>query len=267
MTIRCGTFAAAVLFMLVCSSLASADIAEPGAPQYTNSMFSDFVTPTVRPGDDFTFSFRLENTYDDQDAVMTNISLTMGIYMYATQEETDVVDDTFSYPPLIDGESTEKQVQVDPLNEDQGVQVSFLIETGKKTPHGSYFDQATYFVRLQLAFQFEGNDTTVLLQSRGYFTDDQWDTMVSFDENESLVNTTYMHSLGVDGLIPDSSFGIKVPIPVWPLGILVAGCALSAFGVLYYFALDNPGKYPKLEKRFYQLRGELGKLGDKLKNR
>ncbi len=266
MTIRCGSLAAAVVLILVCSSSASADIAEPGAPQYTNSMFSDFVTPTVRPGDDFTFCFEVSNTYDDSDATMTNMTLTMGIYMYATQEETRVVDEDFSDPPLIDGESPEKEVQIGPLHENQAVQVTFGIETSKRTPHGSYFDQATYFVRLKLTFQFEDNDTMVVLQSRGYFTDEQWDTMVSFDEEKSLVNTTYMHSLGVDGLIPDSSFGIKVPIPIWPLGLLIAACCLSAFGALYYFVLDNPGRYPKLEKRFYELRGELGKLRDKLKH-
>ena len=256
--------AAAVFAMLVFSSLASADIAEPGAPQYTNSMFSNFVTPTVRPGEDFTFAFELANTYDD--AIMTNITLTVGIYRYATQEGSEAVDEDFPYPPLIDGESTEMEVQLDPLQENQSAQVALDIETAKRTPHGSYFDQATYFVRLHLRFHFEGNDTPVVLQSRGYFTDEQWDDMVSFDEEESLVNTTYMHSLGVDGLIPDSSFGIKVPIPVWPLGLLVAGCCLSAFGALYYFVLDNPGKYPRLEKRFYQLRGELGKFRDKLQH-
>jgi len=267
MTIRCVPLAAAVALIVVCSPLASADIAEPGAPQYTNSMFSDFVTPTVRPGEDFSFSFTLSNTYDDAHAVMTNMTMTMGIYVYATQEETRVVDDDFADPPLIEGEATERSVSLAPLFESQSVNVTFGVETGKNTPHGSYFDQATYFVRLKLTFQFEGNDTMVVLQSRGYFTDEQWDTMVSFDENESLVNTTYMHSLGIDGLIPDSSFGIKVPIPIWPLGLLVAGCCLSAFGALYYFVLDNPGKYPKLEKRFYELRGKLGQLRDQFKHR
>lgn len=267
MTIRCGPLTATVVLLMVCSSLASADIADPGAPQYTNSMFSDFITPTVRPGDDFQFAFDVTNPYDDPGAVMTSMTLTMGIYMYATQEETRVVDEDFADPPLIDGESTEKEVAIGPLHENQAVQVTFWIETGKRTPDGSYFDQATYFVRLKLTFQFEGNDTAVALQSRGYFTDEQWDTMVSFDEAESLVNTTYMHSLGVDGLIPDSSFGIKVPIPLWPLGVLVAACCISAFGALYYFVLDNPGRYPRLEKRFYELRGKLGQLRDQLKHR
>jgi hypothetical protein len=107
----------------------------------------------------------------------------------------------------------------------------------------------------------------VLLQSRGFFTDEQWDHMVSFSGNESIVNTTYMHSLGVDGLLPDSSFGIKIPIPRWPLYLLIAVICGIAFMATYYFVLDNPGRYPKLEQRFYYLRGKLSELRSQLKDR
>ena len=81
------------------------------------------------------------------------------------------------------------------------------------------------------------------------------------------MNTTYLKSLGVDGILPDSSFGIKIPIPRWPLGVIVAGCAGLSFMALYYFTLDNPGKYPRLEKRFYYLRGKLRETRGKLEYR
>ncbi|MCU0860496.1 MAG: hypothetical protein MUE55_07935, partial [Thermoplasmata archaeon] len=212
------------------------------------------------------FGFNMTNPYDDPACTMVDLNLTVGIYRYATQEEVRDLDDEFEDPPVFENGEPEMSLEFDELQLEETVRVDLSISTDKDTPHGSYFSQSTYFVRLRLAFNFEGNDTRVLLQSRGFFTEEQWDEMVSFDPEESIVNLTYMHSLGVDGLIPDSSFGIKIPIPRWPLGVLIAGCCLSAFMALYYFVLDNPGKYPSLEKRFYKLRGELSELRGKLED-
>jgi len=246
---------------------ASADIAQPGLPKYANKMLSDFVTPTVKPGETVHFSFNLTNPYDEAGAIMSNVTLTIGIYRYATQEEVRDVDEDFPRPPLIDGESTEANVTFGRYEIERTARVELEISTSEKTPHGSYFSQSTYFVRFKLSFAFLGNTTQVMLQSRGWFTDEQWETMVSFEAGESIVNMTYMKSLGVDGLLPDSSFGIKIPIPRWPLGLLIAACSGAAFMALYYFVLDNPGKYPKLEKRFYYLRGKVNELRRKLKDR
>jgi hypothetical protein len=224
------------------------------------------VTPTVRPGDSLVFGFNMTNPYDDPDCTMTDLNLTVGMYRYATQEEVRDVDEAFEDPPVFENGEPEIGIRFDRLTLNETVRVNLTISTDKDTPHGSYFSQSTYFVRLRLVFEFEGNDTPVVLQSRGFFTEEQWDEMVSFDPDESIVNLTYMHSLGVDGLIPDSSFGIKIPIPRWPLGVLIGACCLSAFMALYYFVLDNPGKYPSLEKRFYKLRGELRELRGKLED-
>jgi hypothetical protein len=258
--------AAALTFILLASGAASADIALPGMPHYANNIFSGFVTPTVRPGDSLVFGFNMTNPYDDPDCTMVDLNLTVGIYRYATQEEVRDVDPEFEDPPVFENGEPETTILFDQLSLEETVRVNLTISTDDDTPHGSYFSQSTYFVRLKLVFNFEGNDTLVVLQSRGFFTAEQWDEMVSFEPDESIVDLTYMYSLGVDGLIPDSSFGIKIPIPRWPLGILIGMCCLSAFMALYYFVLDNPGKYPSLEKRFYKLRGELSELRGKLKD-
>lgn len=212
------------------------------------------------------FGFNMTNPYDDPVCTMVNISLTVGIYRYATQEEVRDVDSEFERPPAFENGEPEIVLAFEQLSLEETVRVDLTVTTEDDTPHGSYFSQSTYFVRLRLAFGFEGNDTPVVLQSRGFFTQEQWDEMVSFDADQSIVNMTYMESLGVDGLIPDSSFGIKIPIPRWPLGLLIGGCCLAAFMALYHFVLDNPGKYPSLEKRFYKLRGELSELRGKLKD-
>lgn len=259
-------FAAAITCALILSGQGAADVDSPGAPKYANNIFSDFATPTIKPGESLVFGFNMSNPYDDPAGVMTNMSLTVGIYRYATQEEVRDVDSGFEDPPVFDNGLSEVTLGFDELGLEQTVRVDLAIHTSKDTPHGSYFSQSTYFVRMRLVFQFEDNETMVVLQSRGFFTEEQWDQMVSFEPDESIVNLTYMHSLGVDGLIPDSSFGIKIPIPRWPLGVLIGACCLTAFMALYYFVLDNPGKYPSLEKRFYQLRGKLSELRYKLKD-
>ncbi|MBE0517848.1 MAG: hypothetical protein IH630_01305 [Thermoplasmata archaeon] len=262
----CGALSIIMALIIALPSMASADIDKPGGPQYANNIFSDFSTPTVAPGDTFVFSFNLTNPYDDVMAVMTNVNLTVGIYRYATQEEVTDVNQDFESPPCFENGDVETSVIIDELDIGETERIELGIAVGKSTPHGSYFSQATYFIRLKLSFLFEGNSTPVILQSRGYFSQEEWDDLVSFDPGESIIDMTYMESLGIDGLIPDSSFGVKIPIPKWPLGVLIgASCALG-FGALYYFVLDNPGKYPSLEKRFYKLRGKMRELWGKLKH-
>jgi len=262
-----AAIATAILLLILNPAHASADIALPGSPHYANRMMNGFVTPTVKPGQNVDFSFNLTNPYDNASGVMEDIVLTMGVYRYATQETSREVNSSFKHPPLLDGLSNEVNRTYSTLGLGDTLRIGTDIDTSKKTPHGSYFSQSTYFMRFKLAFHFIGNATPIRLQSRGWFAADQWDKMVSFSGNESIVNTTYMRSLGVDGLLPDSSFGIKVPIPHWPLALLIAGCCGVLFAALYNFVLDNPGKYPKLEKRFYYLRGKLSELRSELEYR
>jgi hypothetical protein len=209
--------------------------------------------------------FNLTNPYPDE--VMVNILLTIGIYMYATQEKSQPVSDGFSHPPLIEGTSTERTMVIVQMEPSKVRPIAVPILTSKDTPHGSYFSQSTYFIRFMISFNFENNDTLVVLKSRGYFSDDEWNTLVSWESGEDIVNRTYLKSLGVDGLLPDTSFGIKIPIPRWPLGVIVVAGAGLCFLGLYYYVLDNPGKHPSLEKRFYYLRGKLSEFRSQAKHR
>jgi hypothetical protein len=267
MKIGLAVLAAALMLLTVGSASVRAEIADPGAPRYTNNMFGGFVTPTVSPGETVNFAFNLANPYDHTLATMTNITLSVGIYEYATQETAREVNSTFKNPPLIRGLAPQLTFIVENLTIKQSVTIELPINTSKKTPHGSYFSQSTYFVRFRLTFNLEGNTTPVVLQSKGFFTEAEWSRMVSFTPGQDIVDTAYMKSLGVAGLIPDSSFGIKVPIPRWPLAVLIVACAGVSLLALYYFVLDNPGRYPRLEKRAYYLRGKLSELGSHLKNR
>ncbi|HEX9908841.1 MAG TPA: hypothetical protein VGB78_10335 [Thermoplasmata archaeon] len=260
--------ALAVACILLLPSGVLGDVNDAGAPKYANGILNGFVTPTVKPGQVVEFSLNLTNTYsDDPTANMTDVRLTVGVYMYATSEESEEVGDDFRDPPLLFGLGTEQEIDIEDVDVGATLRIEIPIQTERDTPHGSTFSPSTYFVRFKLVFEFEGNATAVVMQSKGYFTDEQWDTMVSFESDEPIVNRTYMKSLGVDGLIPDSSFGLKVPIPRWPLGLLIFGCVCASGMALYYYVMGNPGRYPRLEKRLYYLRGKLGELRGKLQDR
>lgn len=272
MRLLLATLAALVSALLICTSLASADIPNipnPGSPKYANSILSEFITPVVSPGMTVGFSFKFTNPYFDRSGAVIDFTLVAGIYRYSTQEKTENITSTFPHPPLMTEDSTQRLIFLPSIGAgaNNTTRVPLPIETSRRTPHGSYFSQSTYFVRFNLTFNFPGNDTQVVLKSRGFFTDEQWETAVSFSAGEPIVNTTYLKSIGVDGLLPDSSFGIKIPIPRWPLGVLVGGIGGLSFAALYFYVLDNPGRYPKLEQRFYYLRGKLRELRSKSKNR
>jgi len=270
MRLMLATLTALVSVLLICTSLASADTPRnPGSPRYANRILSDFITPVVSPGKTVNFSFNftnpyhVTNPYDNTSVAMIDFTLVVGIYRYSTQEKTENVTSSFPHPPLIRGDSTQRSIFLPSIGVNNTTRVNLPIETSRETPHGSYFSQSTYFVRFNLTFNFPGNDTKVVLRSRGFFTDEQWNTAVSFSSGDPIVNTTYLKSIGVDGLLPDSSFGIKIPIPRWPLAVLVGGIGGLSFAALYFYVLDNPGRHPKLEQRFYYLRGKLRELRGK----
>ena len=260
---------------LLSTSAASVDVPDPGSPHYANRMLDFATTSTIVPPDNVRIHVTLTNPFSNLTQDMVNISLTIGVYRYATQDRDEYITEDFPNPPLIAGISTERTVlfdrippdEPDDLNDTFSEWADFPFWVSEKTPHGSYFSQATYFVRFNLSFNFEGNSSVVVLKSRGSFTDEQWNTMVSWESGDAIVNTTYMRSLGVDGLLPDTSFGIKVPIPRWPLAVIIAAAGSFSFMGLYYYVLDNPGKHPMLEKRFYYLRGKLSEFRSQAKYR
>lgn len=262
----CCVLALVIVALLVGAGGAAGDVTDPGNPTFANNILSDFVTPTVAPGETVEFSFNVSDPYTDEGETMSDVVVVASIYMYATQEKAVRIDDSFPHPPLIDGIATEKAVSVQ-FPKQGDFKANLTIETSEKTPHGSYFSQSTYFVSLSMSFNLSVYEGPVVLKSRGCFSDEEWNNIVSFEGDDAIVNRTYLRSLGVDGLIPDSSFGIKVPIPRWPLALIIIGGSGLSFLAVYYYVLENPGRHPKLEKRFYQLRGKLSELRGKLEHR
>ena len=75
-----------------------------------------------------------------------------------------------------------------------------------------------------------------------------------------------LEKLEVDGIIPDSSFGIKKPIPKSPLYVLISLTILFAsLSIVFY--LEEEGTYPELNKWLQKQRGKLNQLRLRLKYR
>jgi hypothetical protein len=192
--------------------------------------FGDFTTPVIRPGDTGTYNFTVTNRYDFE---ITDVSVTVEFYMWATIDDAKPIEDLDGPVPVIVGEgksSITKDFTSIPSKGSEPVDIK--ISTEDDTPKG------TYFVRHQIKFVY--NDENYTMNSRGYFTWDQW---------EGFDYTNLYYQLNVSGIVPDSSFSVKDPVPLWPLATLIVLCILlGSLAVVFYLAEEHGGQYPRLKK-------------------
>ncbi len=212
---------ALVLILVLFSFTASADeyISDPSnIPDFDN-----FKTPQITSGETGTFRLTIENRYKEY---IENANLTVSIYGCGTSYFYKDIGDT-KHPPTINGGGTEHIFTIPSIENDTLEYVNFTISTSPDTTQG------TYFVRFQLSFEY--NNTPYIMRSKGYFTDQEWDNATSnADENDP--GKIEIDILGVDGIIPDSSFKVKDPIPIWPLYICLIPIIvmLGVLAVLFY---------------------------------
>ena len=186
---------------------------------------------------------------------MENVTLDIQIYQYATLEESLPVSEIDNPPEIVESGSPTLVVDCGDLQPGDSYPAEFTIETEKSTPHGSYFSQSTYFVRFNLTFTYDNETYTMV--SRGYFDDAMWEHLTETETGAGEINQTYLAELGFDGIIPDSAFSLKIPIPMWPFYGLVALTGLIGFLAFASYALDNPGRFPNMEVKILRLSGKL----------
>ena len=224
-------------------------------PRFVNRMLDDFETPSIRPGGSGTFRFSLNNPDPiNLTAAMENVTVGISIYHYATLEESLPVSEISNPPVIVESGGTVLVIGCGDIQPGGKHPVEFNIDTSKKTPHGSYFSQSSYFVRFMLQFSYM--DVNYTMASRGHFTDQEWE-LLKGGGGAGEINQTYLHELGFDGIIPDSAFSVRIPIPMWPFFMLVGLTALSGAVALSFHVLDNPGRYPKLELKLLRLSGKF----------
>ena len=250
--------------------------------------FHNFTTPQLVPGDSAPFTLEISNRYAEP---LENVVVGMEIYMRADIEDSESIDAvandarprveegcwtrlpdgerecdvapaaqraTFSPGTLAPGESMRFSTDIHSTEERSWLRCTLL---GSRCDTGTA--EGTYFVRFTL--EFDHNGTTRSMLSRGHWSMAEWEAATT-DVPDGSPGNINLTALGVDGVIPDSSFGVKEPIPKWPLYVLI-GLTVMFAGLAVVFYLEEEGTYPGLNKWLQQQRGKLNQLRLRLKHR
>ena len=79
------------------------------------------------------------------------------------------------------------------------------------------------------------------------------------NDSDLIVGRLNLDILDVDGIIPDTSFRIKDPIPIWPLYVFVGGAIFFVILAVVFYYMDEKGKFPGTKKK-------LDEMGESVKN-
>ncbi|NIP36645.1 MAG: hypothetical protein GWN18_16870 [Thermoplasmata archaeon] len=199
--------------------------------------FGNFSTPVIRPGESGRFGFTVTNRYD---VPMTDVQVTIEFYRWATIEDTEPIEDIEGTPPKVRGEGAPGvTLDLGDIAVGGSEPVEIVIVTSEDT------DKGTYFVRHHIEFGHDG--TRFQMSSRGHFTWEQW---------EGFDYSNLYYQLGVSGIVPDSSFSVKDPVPLWPLATLIALCVLfGVLAVVFYLAEEHGDQYPRLKRGLQTITG------------
>jgi len=263
--------ALALSLLLVAILLAPAASAEDfGAVSKVNKLINIQETPSLAPGDSGRFAFYFNSTYTVE--TIRNVTLNASIYQYATIDESVALDSSWPYAyPKIAETGTKEWSWTSPAVAPGSLNLlNFTILTApdsRDMPHGSVFSQSSYFVRFELEFDgnVSGSTARLRMASQGFFTSVEWETATSANYTDpctppSCRGNVNLTVLGVDGILPDSSFGVKEPIPRWPFYALIAAAVVFLFFAFLFWVEENPGSYPRIETWWARTRGRLTRI-------
>lgn len=239
-----------------------------GAITKVNGLIGIQETPQLAPGDSGRFVFYFNSTYTGS---IQNVRLNASIYRYATIDGSVPVDTSWPYAfPKIQETGNRTWVWTNPtVAPGSSALLDFTILTAadsSQMPHGSIFSQSSYFVRFSLAFtaNVNGTPTQFRMASRGFFTTAQWDSATSPTNTTPCTpprcrGNVNLGLLGVDGILPDSAFGVKEPIPLWPFYLLIALAAFFLILAFLFWVEENPGTYPRIGAWWARTRGRIAR--------
>jgi len=257
-------------------------------------LFENFKTPGIVPGSSGTLKFTITNRYEINitneltnkykinitiDKTMYNVTLVLNIYRYVTLEKSKNVTKISHGPCIVSGNDGLSEI-IDQytaaffwpmLTWNQTVPVELKIKSSSDSPQGTYFVGMHLNFMLKYTVNNTLNTTFFDMKSRGHFSDAQWDSAqpeptdsdgAQYDNDnltKLIVGRLDLEALDVDGIVPETSFRIKEPIPLWPfyVGVGLAVLFLVLAGVFYL--MDEKGKFPNAKRK-------LDNLGEKVSN-
>jgi hypothetical protein len=107
---------------------------------------------------------------------------------------------------------------------------SLPFTTSGSAPQGDY--------AIRMALTFVANGTAFRFESRGWFTESQWQNATSLPNGASTLNLT---RLGVSGVVPETAVLVRSnPYNAWLYALVVGALVLAAAGS-YYATRGGPG--------------------------
>jgi len=242
-------------------------ISEPGKiPK-----LSDWETPVIEPGDKGKMKFSITNRYFERGFSsnnITNVVLFLGVYQYATLEDKEVVDNSFPNSPEIsrlisskssDAATYEKVTGIITNEPETNIKLLRLswstipvnttytleleIKTFSSTPEG------TYFVKTELRFNHAGiENQSFVMKSKGHYSEAKWN-LAKNTAPEDFLPGLNLSVLEVNGILPDTSFSVKIPMPFWPFYILAGLTIFFAVLAVVFYYMEEQGKFPRLKEK------------------
>jgi hypothetical protein len=236
-----------VSLLLLSGSVGAQTVEDISAPNKVPDMSYFKTRPdTIEPGASGKLNFTLTNRYED---AMENATLVVDIYKWATIDEAKEIKKIDRAPTFKEGQAQRYEISQGTMQPGVGYNMVITIQTKDDTPEG------TYFVRTMMDFDYHGANR--VMRSRGHFTNAQWEAAtdeINLNQSVGGINITL---LGVDGILVDTSFSVKKPMPMWPLAVLIGLTVLfAALAVVFYLVEEEKG-HTKLKKAFFPQAGKV----------
>ncbi|MBS3816657.1 MAG: hypothetical protein KGY76_03745 [Candidatus Thermoplasmatota archaeon] len=248
-----------ILFLSM--GVGQADPSGVSDPAKVNRIIQEMETPQVEPGSSDAIILTLTNPYN---STMNHVNFTIDIYKYAELGEEKNISEVESPPVFRESGRTIRTVDLASIESGDREELRYRIRSKEKTEEG------VYLLRLRLRFVYEEEER--VMKSKGYFSSEEWEEATS---SENITETDEEHyqggvnltSLNVTGILQESSFSVKEPLPRWPqylLGIFVA--VFGTLAVMSYMQ-EKYGSFPWLEKAFDKWSSKLEKFRRRLEKR
>jgi len=203
----------------------SIDISDP---YFTNQLIDEIDTPSIEPGKDGELTITLKNPYQEE---MENINFNVSIY-WLSYIDIDKNISEVDEPPVFDNREIYSALKMDELLTNESEEHRYLIQTSE------YTEEGVYSIRFRLEFSIDGERH--IMKSRGHFSNEEWED----------ARVSEFTELNVSGIIPESSFEVRDPVPRWPQYLLGIITTVSGILAVMFYMQEKYNSFPKLEKTF-----------------
>ncbi len=234
-----GLLLALLLSVLISGPALAQSVSDPAR---TNLILSIQASLQLVPGEGGDIQLELHNPYP---WVMENASLFGEAYAFLHRAERADIAGLPNPPSLGTDGSASTRVEFGSVAAADRRTATIAVDTSAQTPGGTAFTQGVYLLRFRLDFDYEGGLHAVMV-SPGFFTSEEWTfaTRDATDEERGtyryvgFANYSFLGLVlglpSIDGILPDSGFGIKEALPLWPFQLLAVGAVISIALSAYY---------------------------------